>query len=134
VCHLAALRAAVSRGPRTYSGRRPAARAVGAHRRLFHGRPRTGRAGGAFRLDVRRQAGRASPCARPAAGDSLVRRAGKGEPATGVVVGEITVQALREPFPQWWIFWQSGKGVGAAGLPGPAGRARVPAAPGHYRL
>jgi hypothetical protein len=34
-----------------------AARTVGAHRRLFHGRPRTGRAGGMFRLYARRSAG-----------------------------------------------------------------------------
>ena len=44
VCHLVALRAAVSRCPRTYSGRRRAAGTVGMHRRLFHGRARTGRA------------------------------------------------------------------------------------------
>jgi hypothetical protein len=31
-----------------------AVRTVGAHRRLFYGRPRTGRVGGVFRLDVRR--------------------------------------------------------------------------------
>ena len=58
VCHLVALRAGVSRCPRTYSGRRfGAAITVGAHRRLFHGRPRTGRAGGVFRLDARRSVG-----------------------------------------------------------------------------
>jgi hypothetical protein len=44
------------------------ARTVGAHRRLFHGRPRTGRAGGVFRLDVRRRTGRTSPVSAPAAG------------------------------------------------------------------
>src|ERR1700690_408776 len=41
MCHLVALRTAVSRCPRTYSGRRPAARTVGVHRRLStdgHGR------------------------------------------------------------------------------------------------
>ena len=37
------------------------ARTVGAHRRLS----RTGRAGGVFRLDVRRRTGRISPCVRP---------------------------------------------------------------------
>jgi len=41
VCHLVALRAAVSRCPRTYSGRDPCPSTVGAHRRLFHGRSRT---------------------------------------------------------------------------------------------
>src|SRR5580693_2703917 len=54
MCHLVALRAAVSRCPRTYSGRDSCPGAVGAHRRLFHGRPRTGRAGGVLWLDVRR--------------------------------------------------------------------------------
>ena len=54
VCHLVALRAAVSRCPRTHSGRDWCPKTVGAHRRLFHGRPRTGPAGGVFRLDVRR--------------------------------------------------------------------------------
>jgi hypothetical protein len=44
-----------------------AARTVGVHRRLFHGRPRTGRAGGVFRHEVNGGAGRASPCGRPAA-------------------------------------------------------------------
>jgi hypothetical protein len=48
VCHLVALRAAVSRCPRTHSGRDSCPITVGAHRRLFHGRPRTGRAGGRF--------------------------------------------------------------------------------------
>ncbi len=48
VCHLVALRAAVSRCPRTHSGRDSCPITVGAHRRLFHGRPRTGRAGGVF--------------------------------------------------------------------------------------
>jgi hypothetical protein len=41
MCHLVALWTAVSRCPRTYSGRRPAARTVGVHRRLStdgHGR------------------------------------------------------------------------------------------------
>jgi hypothetical protein len=57
VCHLVALRAAVSRCPRTYSGRDSCPITVGAHRRLFHGRPRTGRAGGMFRLYTRRSAG-----------------------------------------------------------------------------
>src|SRR5271169_3469177 len=52
VCHLVALRADVSRCPRTHSGRDSCPITVGAHRRLFHGRPRTGRAGGMFRLDV----------------------------------------------------------------------------------
>jgi len=49
VCHLVALRAAVSRCPRTYGGRDWCPVTVGAHRRLFHGRPRTGRAGGVSR-------------------------------------------------------------------------------------
>ena len=35
-------RPALSRCPRTYSGRDPCPRTVGAHRRLFYGRPRTG--------------------------------------------------------------------------------------------
>src|SRR5271163_3983391 len=48
VCHLVALRAAVSRCPRTHSGRDSCPITVGAHRRLFHGGPRTGRAGGRF--------------------------------------------------------------------------------------
>ena len=48
VCHLVALRAAVSRCLRTHSGRDSCPITVGAHRRLFHGRPRTGRAGGRF--------------------------------------------------------------------------------------
>jgi len=42
MCHLVALGGAVSRCPRTYSGRDPCPRTVGAHRRLFYGRPRTG--------------------------------------------------------------------------------------------
>jgi hypothetical protein len=57
VCHLVALRAAVSRCPRTHSGRDWWPVTVGAHRRLFHGRPRTGRAGGMFGLYARRSAG-----------------------------------------------------------------------------
>ena len=57
MCHLVALRTAVSRCPRTYSGRRRCPGTVGAHRRLFHGRPRTGRASGVFRLDRRRLVG-----------------------------------------------------------------------------
>src|SRR6267154_4797312 len=52
VCHLVALRAAVLRCPRTHSGRDSCPVTVGAHRRLFHGRPRTGRTGGVFRPDV----------------------------------------------------------------------------------
>ena len=54
MCHRVALWTGVSRCLRTYSGRRPAARTVGVHRRLFHGQPRTGRAGRVFRLDMRR--------------------------------------------------------------------------------
>jgi hypothetical protein len=46
LCHLVASRAALSRCPRTYSGRDLRPGTVGAHRRLFHGRPRTGRASG----------------------------------------------------------------------------------------
>jgi hypothetical protein len=57
VCHLVALRGGVSRCPRTYSGRDSCLITVGAHRRLFNGRPRTGRAGGMFRLYARRSAG-----------------------------------------------------------------------------
>ena len=54
MCQLVALWAGVSRCPRTYSGRRPCPRTVGAHRRLFDGRPRTGPDSGVFRLDRRR--------------------------------------------------------------------------------
>jgi len=54
VCHLVALRAAMSRCPRTYSGRDWCPRTVGAHRRLFHGRPRTGHASGVSPLELRR--------------------------------------------------------------------------------
>jgi hypothetical protein len=61
VCHLVALRAAVSRCPRTYGGRVWCPVTVGAHRRLFHGRPRTGRAGGMYRLYARRSAGSRYP-------------------------------------------------------------------------
>jgi hypothetical protein len=57
VCHLVALRAAVSRCPRTYSGPDSCPITVGAHRRLFHGRPRTGRAGDMYRLYARRSVG-----------------------------------------------------------------------------
>src|SRR5579871_5643567 len=57
VCHLVALRVTVSRCPRTHSGRDSCLITVGAHRRLFHGRPRTGRAGGMFGLYARRSAG-----------------------------------------------------------------------------
>ena len=35
--------------------------------------------------------------------------AGGGEKPAAAVVGEITVQALRESFPQWRIFWQVGE-------------------------
>jgi hypothetical protein len=48
VCRLVSLRGAVSRCPRTYSGRDPCPRTVGAHHRCFHGRPRTGRVGAVF--------------------------------------------------------------------------------------
>jgi hypothetical protein len=51
------LRVDVSRCPRTHSGRDSCLITVGAHRRLFYGRPRTGRAGGMFRLYARRSAG-----------------------------------------------------------------------------
>src|ERR1700722_13668038 len=43
VCHLGALWTVVSRCPRTHGGRGLCPGTVGAHRRLFHGRPRTGR-------------------------------------------------------------------------------------------
>src|SRR6267154_2101932 len=52
VCHLVALWGGVARCPRTHSGRRQGLITVGAHRRLFHGRPRTGRASSVFRLTV----------------------------------------------------------------------------------
>ena len=61
-----------------------AARTVGAHRRLFHGRPRTGRAGGVFRHEVNGGAGRASPCGRPAA---RAPSPDKGAAGTGPVTG-----------------------------------------------
>ena len=35
--------------------------------------------------------------------------AGRGEEPAAAVAGEITVQALRESFPQWRIFWQAGE-------------------------
>ena len=35
--------------------------------------------------------------------------AGGGEKPAAAVAGEITVQALRESFPQWRIFWQAGE-------------------------
>jgi len=35
--------------------------------------------------------------------------AGGGEKPAAAVAGEITVQALRESFPQWRIFWQAGQ-------------------------
>src|SRR2546430_15374610 len=54
VCHLVALWGGVARCPRTHSGRRQGLITVGAHRRLFHGRPRTGRASSVFRLTVHR--------------------------------------------------------------------------------
>ena len=57
MCHLVALRDAVSRCPRTYSGRDSCPITVGAHRRLFHGQPRTGRAGGMFQVYARRSVG-----------------------------------------------------------------------------
>jgi hypothetical protein len=43
----------VLRCPRTHGGRDSCPRTVGAHRRLFHGRPRTGRGSGMFGLGVR---------------------------------------------------------------------------------
>ena len=48
VCHLVSPQTAMSRCPRTQSGRVLCPGTVGAHRRLFHGRPRTGRGGSAF--------------------------------------------------------------------------------------
>jgi hypothetical protein len=48
VCRLVSLQTAVSRCPRTHGGRDSSPITVGAHRRLFHGRPRTGRADGVF--------------------------------------------------------------------------------------
>jgi len=53
VCHLVTLQVPVSRCPRTHSGRRPAARTVGVHRRLSTD-GRAGRAGRVFRLEGRR--------------------------------------------------------------------------------
>src|ERR1700684_1727804 len=44
MCHLVALWTGVSRCPRTYSGRRPAARTVGMHRRLSTDSHEIGRA------------------------------------------------------------------------------------------
>jgi hypothetical protein len=61
-----------------------AIRTVGAHRRLFHGRPRTGRAGGVFPGLTRGAESGVHPrvpVRRP--GDSAVRRAGKGGCADG---------------------------------------------------
>ena len=73
MCHLVALRAAVLRCPRTYSGRDLCPRTVGAHRRRFHGRPRTGPAGSVSRLDVRTEPDvhppvSADPCGWPGEG------------------------------------------------------------------
>jgi hypothetical protein len=48
VCHLVSLQTAVSRCPRTHGERVLCPGTVGAHRRLFHGRPRTGRGGSAI--------------------------------------------------------------------------------------
>ena len=56
----------MSRCPRTHGGRDPCPGTVGAHRRLFHGRPRTGRAGGVSGLDGRARAARGSPGVHPA--------------------------------------------------------------------
>ena len=88
VCHLVALRAAVSRCPRTYSGRNPAARTVGAHRRLStdgHGRAALaacpGLTCGAESSVHPRMSGR-RPVASPRGG-----RAGKGGCAMAGVLG-----------------------------------------------
>ena len=58
VCHLVALCTVILRWPRTYSGQASVllGRSVRT-RRPFHGRPRTGRASGTFRLDRRRTGG-----------------------------------------------------------------------------
>src|ERR1700757_5222580 len=71
VGQLVSLWTVMLRCPRTHSGRAsgPLGRSVctvatvGVHRRRFHGRPRTGRAGGVSRLDARRRVERASLCA-----------------------------------------------------------------------
>ena len=70
VCHLVALQIVMLRCPRTHSGRAsvPHGRsvctvaAVGAHRRLFHGRPRTGCADHAFRAYGERRSRACIPC------------------------------------------------------------------------
>jgi hypothetical protein len=103
VCHLGALWTVVSRCPRTHGGRDLGPATVGAHRRLFHGRPRTGRGwqrvspgsdaeGGGFRLAARlrqrelpRLAGHrdAAPGPAPAAGMRRTFRAPRSYPARG---------------------------------------------------
>jgi hypothetical protein len=93
VCHLVALRGGVSRCPRTYSGRDSCLITVGAHRRLFHGRPRTGRAGGVSRLDAGRRVGRASPCVRPRS--RVVSRPRGGPGKAGALVARAVVRDRR---------------------------------------
>src|ERR1700722_19980358 len=87
VCHLVTLYTAVSRCPRTYSGRRPAARTVGVHRRLStdaHGRAASAAGSGlrcAAEPGVRLQAQcpPRAPVRRMTHCCSQLRRAGRGD-------------------------------------------------------
>jgi len=93
------------RCPRTHSGRASVllgrsvciVGTVGAHRRRFHGRLRTGRAGGIVRLDARRRVRSASLCGPPRRpGGSRARRAGKaGALMAGAAVRESVTLAGR---------------------------------------
>jgi hypothetical protein len=60
--------AVVPRCPRTHGGRDLCPGTVGAHRRLFHGRPRTGPPSPCFRLSGRRRLGSPGPCEFPGRG------------------------------------------------------------------
>jgi len=66
----------VLRCPRTYSGRSPRRQDGRCAPSGFHGRPRMGRAGGVFRLEVNGGAGRAFPV-RPPAVRAVTRDAGR---------------------------------------------------------
>jgi hypothetical protein len=67
-------------------------RTVGAHRRCFHGRPRTGRGGGVSGFDVRARVGCASP------GAHAIEASSEAFEAVAVTADETEHQAICEHF------------------------------------
>jgi hypothetical protein len=109
VCHLVALLTAVSRHPRTHSGRNPG-RQDGRRNRGFPRTARTGRAGGVFPLTCARRVERASACARPAACACRKARPPAGLAVSAARAAGQSIRALRagEPAAPAQACWLSG--------------------------